>query len=294
MAYTWVKQHQPTADINVGGQEFEERWTVYGYTAGPTSVPWADLLADNPGLALGAAHSTITGAVVTSFTPEAMSPRDNLWRVTVTYTWPEVDSTVAPHLRPAVITCHSETVYVPTFRWKNGDPIINTAGSLITGVEQPVNHWIFHVEKNVLAVPTWTLNYADAVNSDAVTVRGINIAAHYLMLQNLDIGPDSSEPVGGVTYNYIPVAFDLIYNPLDWKTRIFNMGLYQISDGKRVPCIDANGEHSSEPMFLKANGEMEDYPSPSVTESAFIAAITSTMREGWLHDLLPFNVLPLT
>lgn len=293
MAFTWVKQYNPTADINVEGQEFEEAWTVYGYTAGPTSVPWADLLADNAALNLGAAHPSISGAAVKNFVPESMSSRDNLWRVRVTYTWPEHDASIAPHLRPARITTHSETVLVPTLTWANGDPIINTAGGLIMGVERPVNHWIFHIEKNVLAVPSWTLTYANAVNSDAVVVRGLNVAAHYLLLQNLDIGADEQEVVGGTLHTYIPVAFDLIYNPLDWKTRLFNMGLYQIDGTDRVPCIDANGEKATEPMFLKANGEMEVYP-PSVSEAAFIAAVKSNMREGWLHDLMPFAALPLT
>lgn len=292
MAFNWVKQYGPTGDVSTDRVEWEESWTVYGYVAGPNSVPWADLIADNPGIALGAAHPTIIGAYVSNVSPQSMSSRDNLWRVRVTYRNRD-DSGIAPHLRPAVITTHSEQVYVPTFAWKNGDPIINTAGSLITGVEMPLNHWIFHVEKNVTAIPTWTLNYANAVNSDAVNVRGIPIAAHYLMLQNLDIGEDDSEVIGGITYPYIPVAFDLIYNPLNWKTSVFNMGLYQTYSGKRVPCIDGNGEKATEPMFLKANGEMEVYP-PSVSEAAFIAAVRSNMREGWLHDLLPFSILPLT
>ena len=292
MAYTWVKQHNPTGEVSTDRVEWQEPWTVYGYTAGPNSVPCSDLIADNPSLGLGAAHPSVIGAYVTNFSPEAMSSRDNIWRVTVTYRNRD-DSGVAPHLRPAVITMNSETVYVPTLTWKNGDPIINTAGGLISGVERPVNHWIFHVEKNVTAIPAWTLNYDDAVNSDAVNVRGLNIAAHYLMLQNFGAGADAVEVIGGVTYPYIPIAFDLIYNPLDWKTRLFNMGLYQNYGGKRVPCIDANGEKATEPMFLMANGEMEVYP-PSVSEAAFIAAVKSNMREGWLYDLLPFAALPLT
>lgn len=283
----WVRKYDQGASIGLEDQTWDEVWHVYNFSPAAGDPVWTDLLADRIDLAPGQIHPNILAAYVTKFEPRPLTTRSSAWEITVSYKIgdpKELD--LAPHLRGAIIELQHEAVEVPTFARQDGTPWLTTAGELIEGVTRVENHWVFSVEKNVLAVPAWSLNYADAVNSDAVVIRGLSCAAHYLLLMDLRVGNLSKEVIGNVPYLYYPISFSLAFNPRTWETKALNRGLYQIDDaGEYVTCKDDEGNDCDTPQFLDAAGKQLTNP---VNPASVITV------DGWNHTLLPFSVLPLS
>ncbi len=156
----------------------------------------------------------------------------------------------------------------------------------MTGVTRPRSQPVFMVRKSLQTLPAWLVAYFDLpVNNDAVSVRGLPIAAEYLQLQKLRFGDDETEEVGNATVTSIPLSFALVYNRATWKTKLLNAGLYQLFDGDFIRCADSNFEPADEPQLLAADGSQL---LPPVNPAAI------NVVEGWLFELLPFSVLPLT
>lgn len=286
----WRKDRDPGGGPQIQGEsvvtEWDEVWTVLSYVPPLLEPGWVGLLIDRPDLAPGNPHPIPSlGAYVTRFDPQPIGTSP-AWTVKVSYRNGDPRSRdLPPTQRPAVIETSTESLEVPTFRKASGDPWINTAGDLIAGITKKKTRIIFNVQKNVSAVPAWALSYADAVNSDAVNIRGLAIAAGYLLLGDLRVGNLTQETVNSLNYLYFPISFTLTYDPDDWKTRVYNRGLYQYDGTDYKPCVDSEGEPVSEPAFLDGAGAQLPFP----VNPASIVTL-----EDWSHDQLPFSVLPLT
>jgi hypothetical protein len=284
---TWTRGYDPPESVKRDSQEWDEHWNAIGYEPPLNQPAWVGLLAERPDLSPGQPHPVVLGAYVEDFGPERNGTAA-AWEVAVRYVRGRetTQQDVPPTQRPAVIEVQPESIEVPTFRWQNGDPIINKAGDLIAGVTRTENHWVFAVQKNVVSVPAWALTYADAVNSDPVSIKGLTVAPHYLLLKDLRIGNETTETVNALPYTFFPVSFSLVYNPRKWITKVYNRGLYEINDdGDKVRITDDEGEPVDEPQFLDDNGKRLPYP---VNPSSIVVI------EDWLHELKPFSALPLT
>lgn len=199
----WVRKRDQGASIGLGEADWDDVWHVYKFAPNAGDPAWTDLLANRPDLAPGRIHPSVPAAYVTKFSPKPINSRSTAWEITVSYRIGDPkEQDLPPHQRAAVIEVQPESIEVPTFVKQDGKPWINTAGDLLEGITRVENHWIFAVQKNVLAVPAWTLNYADAVNSDAVNVRGLTMAKHCLLLKDLRIGNLSKEVIGSAAYLY--------------------------------------------------------------------------------------------
>jgi hypothetical protein len=285
---TWRRGFDVGDSVKRDSRDWDEHWNVLDYDPPVGQPPSELLLWERPDLAPGQPHPVILGAYVDEFSPEQIVKGGDAWDVTVRYVRgrEEVDLSLPPTQRPAVIDATHESVEVPTFRKQNDDPWVNTAGDLIAGITRTENHWIFNVQKNVQTVPAWFLNYADAVNSDAVTIKGLAILPHYLMLKEprIPLNP-STETIGGIAYSYYPISFSLVYNPRTWITKVYNRGLFEIDAVEGYRRIEIDGEPVDEPQFLDEDGA---FLPPPVDPADMV------ILEGWDHELLPFSVLPLS
>ena len=287
----WSRGFDEGGSAERDSREWVERWNVLEYDPPVGEPAWYGLLGNRPDLAPGAAHPTVLFAYVTNFEPERIVNGSDSWEVEVTYRIASEDRkqdyTLPPTQRPAIITATHESVEVPTAKKQNGDPWINTAGDLIAGHTRTENHWIFSVEKNVANVPTWFLEYADAVNDDAVVIKGLAVDQYHLLLKEPKIPMNPSyETVNDVEYQFYPISFSLVYNPRTWETKLYNRGLYEIDPTEGYRRItDDEGEPVDEPQFLDAAGAKLPHP----VDPEDIVEIA-----GWDHALLPFNALPLT
>jgi hypothetical protein len=286
---TWRRGFDVGDSVKRESQEWDEHWNVLDYDPPAGQPAWYGLLNERPDLAPGQMHPTILGAYVEEFSPERIVEGGDGWDVTVRYVIGREDIRLdlPPIQRPAIIDATHESVEVPTFTKADGSFWRNTAGDLIAGITKVENHWVFNVQKNVATVPAWFLDYANAVNSDPVNLRGLGVLPHYLLLKEprVPLNP-STEQVNGITYNFYPLTFSLLYNPNTWITKVFNRGLWEQhpTDGyKRI--TDDEDEPVDEPQFLDEDGAA--LPLPVADEDIIIL-------EGWNYDLKPFSVLPLT
>lgn len=287
MALDWRKHSPKGGGLSVGDKnvvmEWDEGYDVLEFVPPANQPAWFGLVVDRPWLAPGNIHPTILSAYVTKFDAKPLGTSKG-WTVTVSYRNGdprELDK--PPLLRRAKIDVSTESLEVPTLTKADGTPWINTAGDLLSGITKKKNRIIFAIQKNVAAVPAWSLNYADAVNSDVVSIRGLVCPAGYLNLGDLRIGDVDSEIVNGLNYPFIPISYTLTYDPDSWKTKVLNRGYYQIIAGKRLPIVDKKGRQVTEPTFLDENGLSYEYP----MDPADIVTI-----EGWNHRLMPFGILP--
>lgn len=287
MPYTWSLYKKTTEKTSARGIEWDEVWHVEGFVQG-NDPAWPSILTDRPAIAYGQPHASVTGAYVDDLEIVPLGDTDSL-TVTVKYLiafgGPAIGTN--PWDRPARITVTSESVEVPTFEKADGTPWVNTAGDLIQGLTRTENHIVFNISKDFEAstYPAWLLTYADAANDDTFSIKSLSISPHYAMLLRPLFGEDQTEQVNGVTVSYVTGTFQIAYNPRTWKTKVYSRGLYQLVSGKRVPCLDDDGDPMTEPVFLDANGVALPYP----LNPANVVTV-----EGWNHELKPFAALPLT
>jgi hypothetical protein len=286
---TWRRGYDVSESVKRDSQEWEEHWNVLNYEPPVGQPAWYGLLNERPDLAPGAQHPIVLSAYVDDFSPERVTPGADAWDVTVRYASRRDDTQInlPPTMRPAIIDATHESVEAPTFTKADGSFWRNTAGDLISGITKVENHWVFSVQKNVAQVPQWFLDYANAVNSDAVNLRGLAVLPHYLLLKEprIPLNP-TTEQVNGINYNFYPLTFSLLYNPRTWKTKVFNRGLWEKhpTDGYRR-ITDDEDEPVEEPQFLDEDGAA--LPLPVADEDIIVL-------EGWDYDLKPFAALPLT
>jgi len=212
-------------------------------------------------------------------------------RVTVGYRIGDPKELDLPPLdRAAEIEIDTEEVEKPNFKQYDGTPWLSKAGGLIAGLTKPEAHVIFKVSKNVASVPSWFLTEFP-VNSDAIAIKSLSIPAHYAQVHKQHAGKLTKERVNGIDYLFYPISFELHYNPSTWKTKVYNRDLYQIDTSLYPgngygPCVDDDGEATTEPCFLDSAGKQLPFP----VNPASIVTL-----EGWDFPLIAFDgTLPLT
>lgn len=289
------RRHRPkggslTAEETTVATEWEEGWDVIAYVPPAGTPAWIGLVADRPDLFPGSLHPVITSAYVRSFKAEPIGTTKG-FRCTVGYRIGDPREMDLPPLeRAAEIEVDTEEVEKPNFKQYDGTPWISKAGGLIAGLTKPELHVIFKVSKNVAAVPAWFLTELP-VNNDAISIKGLNIPAHYAQVRKQHAGKLTKELVNGIPYLFYPISFELHYNPATWQTKVYNRDLYQIdtalySGSGYGPCVDEEGEPTQEPCFLDSAGKQLPFP----VDPGDIVTL-----EGWDYPLIAFDgTLPLT
>lgn len=112
-----------------------------------------------------------------------------VWTVTATYST-ERELNTNPTSDPAVINWGSEQFQKPAVFDRNGNLIVNSAGDPF---DPPLmmddSRRVVTVQKNLAVVPSWILDYQDAVNSDTFTIDGVSIAPGLAKMQAVTVGP---------------------------------------------------------------------------------------------------------
>lgn len=229
---------------------------------------------------IGNTHPEDANAFCISLQVENTNPWAG-WTVTANYSDERtIDDT--PTDDAASISWGSEQFQKPAVFDLSGNLIVNSAGDPF---DPPAmmddSRRVVTVEKNLAVVPTWILDYQDAVNSDAFTVDGVSIGIGKAKMQNVTVSPRQRR--NGTTFR--TVTFTIHLQRDGWLLDILDAGFREkVSGGRRNIKNNGDGEAPTAPVPLDGSGQPIDDPTP--TNCVFLQFAVYKTR--------PFSSLPLT
>jgi len=243
---------------------------------------------------LGAAHPNNTYARLRNrqFRNETFSKK--VWIVTLTYSTKGTDVSGGSQTNPldttTRITWRSEQFQKVAIKDKDGNAILNSAqDEYDPPPEKDDSRWIATITKNMVAVPSWLLNYQDAVNSSGFMIDGLSVPARRAKVQSIEIGGwQFQDP-----YSYRQVTIGIAISRDEYTLKPRDQGFNKLVGGKRVkimiPELDDNGKKTartmepSVPVALNGSGAVVE--SPTLANAHF--------NTHYVYNEANFSVLPL-
>lgn len=218
---------------------------------------------------------------------------DTVWTAYVTYSSEpfdkedeEEEDVDNPTDRAARIRWTTTQFTKPIYRDINGEPIVNSATDYFDPpIEIDASRWSIVVEKNVLAIPTWVLDYRNVINNGAFTVQGLTIPAKTAKMSELSISELQREQTAGGTVDFYTLTFRVelaTADEGDWTLRVLDQGLHQFDRADNKTPILIDGEPAKQPVLLDGNGLAITDPEP--TDAVFLEF------DGYVEK--DFSVLP--
>ena len=216
------------------------------------------------------------------------------WEVTCSYS-SEFEITTNPLDDPAVITWSAEQFQRPTWKDRDGFPLLNSAGRFFEKLPMvDDSRFVVSVQKNVAIVPTWVATYQDALNISAFTVDGITVAAKLAKLNSLKIG--NQQERNAIQFRVL--SFDIHLSAIGWDLEILDEG--KARRGNPAPATGEVGDstESGDRMYAAVN----DGDFSSSGESVLLDGTGKQLPANSLgyfmiygyYPLKDFTVLPLT
>lgn len=230
---------------------------------------------------VGSVHHTDTGAWCTAVKPKCVSGYVH-FHVVCTFS-SERELAEDPTDEPALTEWDGEQFQRPLVIDEDGNIVCNSAGDPFDPPEMIDDSRLISVTtKNLATVPTWIINYSNAVNSDAFTLDGFSVAIGQAKMQT----PKVSKPMSRNGTTYREVQFTIHYRKDGWLSNIIDAGFREIGYGGERQQIKNAGddEFPSAPVPLDGNGTSLADPSP-------LNNVKLTFRG---YRRLPFSALPLT
>ena len=228
---------------------------------------------------IGSTHPSDAGAWCSNITVQNNNPYKG-WIVTCEYS-SEYELNTTPTSDPAVISWGSEQFQKVAAFDKDGYAITNSAGDFF---DPPAmmddSRRVVTVQKNLAAVPSWILDYQDAVNSDAFTISGISIAIGVAKMQSVAVGPVEKRNA----VSFYPVTFTICLQRDGWALKILDAGFAKKAAGERSRATLDDYTDPVQPVLLNGSGGVLANPTPS----------TAVFRTFNIYKTRAFSTLPLT
>jgi hypothetical protein len=272
-----------TATNDMGKRTYQRAWIVLttsrnddAYTVGSASgLP-----------VIGNTHPSDANAYCQSLQVQPISGW-RVWRVTASYST-ERQLNTSPTSDPAVITWNTEQFQRVAVFDNDGDLIVNSAGDPF---DPPLmmddSRRVVTIQKNLAVVPTWILDYQDAVNSDAFTVDGVSIGIGKAKMQNVSVGPVERRS----STAFRTVNFTIHLQRDGWALQPLDAGFREFVTTDSVPNPELKNilnrgdqQPVAAPVPLDGSGKALDNPSP--TNCVFLTYNVYKTRA--------FSTLPLT
>ena len=187
-----------------------------------------------------------------------------------------------PLNRPAQIEI--ETASYKRAIWQDIDSkaVLNSAGDYFDPpIEIDQAFWTFRVKKNVADLPTWILDYENAVNNSAITIRGLSLPQYTAKLSNIRVGDLKIEG----DYQYFEFSYIVEVRRDKWiPLKVLDQGL-RFKDGTNRKHIMDNSTPPrpvSSPRLLNGSGAVLSDPTPT----------NAVYREFTVYYARNFSILP--
>lgn len=186
-----------------------------------------------------------------------------VWIVSCTYDtereWKE-----NPLQDPVQITWNTEQFQSIAVEDKDGNAVLNSAGD---GFDPPAekddSRWSVMVQKNVDAVPSWILNYRDAVNSNAFGLDGIAVGVRQAKMQAITIGPWQFR--NDIAFRVLTLKIQLRGS---WLLKLLNAGFRYKDGADRKLCLNDDETEVTAPVNLAADGSQ--IANPTAANAIFL------------------------
>lgn len=213
---------------------------------------------------IGEVHPDDSNAFCTTLTPDPTDPWRG-WTVTAQYSDAR---TLAedPTDDSAIITWGSEQFQKPVVFDRNGNFVVNSAGDPF---DPPLmvddSRRVVTVQKNLAVVPTWILDYQDAVNSDSFTVDGYLVGAGLAKMQSVTVGERQRR--NGTVFR--TVTFTIHLQRDGWMLNALDAGFRENVYGALANIRNSDdGELPAAPVPLDGSGQA--LANPSFTTCVFL------------------------
>lgn len=232
---------------------------------------------------VGSVHHTDTGAWCTAVKPKCVSGYVH-FHVVCTFS-SERELAEDPTDEPALTEWDGEQFQRPLVVDEDGNVVCNSAGDPFDPPEMIDDSRLISVTtKNVLTVPTWVMEYSNAVNSDTFTLDGFPVGIGQAKMQT----PKVSKPMtrNGITYREVQITIH--YREEGWVSNLTDVGFrerdeYGVLRNIKVENSDGELEDVTAPVPLDGAGHALDDPSPLNNEALPFRG----------YRRLPFSALPL-
>jgi hypothetical protein len=207
-----------------GSETVQDVWEILS-TSETDSI--TTILAASGLPAKGSSHPEKTAAIVTDLDCDHHDEVLSVWYYNVRYSTKIQTREDAEYASQRVKGgMRSGSVDVPAFYDSRGYPLVNTAGDLYEGLSRKVRTRVVNVTANFASVPNWLFEYADTVNSAAVTIHGVSYPAGSCLLTDVDMPDEPSRDKAGNLY--LPISYKVEINPMGWWILLPNKGMSEL------------------------------------------------------------------
>lgn len=235
---------------------------------------------------IGALYPDDPFAWCTTLSVEQFSGRWG-WIVTANYS-SERELAEDPTADPALTEWDGEQYQRPLVIDEDGNVVCNSAGDPFDPPEMiDDSRLISTTVKNLAVVPTWIMQYANAVNTDAFVLDGFPVGIGQAKMQR----PRVSRPQRRNGIAFREVTFTINYREEGWLVNLLDAGFRERAAasgsgaGGLINIVNAgDGLQPSAPVPLDGSGNSLADPSPTNN-------VNLTFRG---YRRLPFSILPLT
>jgi len=238
-------------------------------------------------------HPFLTGHLCRSVRVRQDTGAPRSWTIEASYSSAPIEDGEAeenPLNRPAKVQWRTNQYKQAIDRDVTGKAILNSAGDYFDPpIEVDRSRWTASVAKNVATVPTYLLDYADAVNNNSFSVGGIPVEQYTAKVQDISVSELKIEK----EYLYYEFSYTLEFRPEKWQPfKVLDQGmrrkvtktvnneskthLEHITDLSKTP------RPVSSPVLLNGAGDVLMNPGPN----------NAVFRDFTVYYARSFSVLP--
>lgn len=242
---------------------------------------------------LGDPHPNDATIFCRNIEPRTTTEDGRVWLITVFYSNFEIEAIDNPIIQPSVRTYSTERNQRAAIRDKDNAAIVNSAGfPFDPSPQRDESRVTISIVKHLPEVPTWILDYADAVNSNTFSLDGLTIGPRVAKVHRINVTPEKER--NGVVFKTLDLVIQLRRET--WDFVILNRGyIARIDNGDDTfsyyKVLGTDALPLPHPSLLDVNGTDIDLTSLTTPGAIAAAATYSTYR---VYDELDFSKLPLT
>lgn len=155
-----------------------------------------------------------------------------VWLVTLNYST-ERELAVDPLNDPIQIAWDTESFQSVVFKDIYGNGILNSAGDLYDPLpEKDDGRWTVSTVKNVAAVPSWLLEYRQAVNNAPFTIDGVTVGTRRGKVQSIGISP--AQRRNDISFRVVSMRLQL--KDEEWDLDLLDYGFNEKGTGSGGGC----------------------------------------------------------